>query len=115
MLLRRLAEGDGDDALALGHALAGAQEERHAGPAPVVDRSTSSAMKVSVSDSAVDALLGAVARRTGRARRRAGSIGSMQRKTLFFSSLIGAGSSAVGGSIAMKPRIWNRCVTTMSR
>ena len=44
-----------------------------------------------------------------------GSIGSMLRKTLFFSSLIGAGSSAVGGSIAMKARIWNRCVTTMSR
>jgi hypothetical protein len=31
----------------------------------------------------------------------AGSIGSMLRKTLFFSSLIGVGSSAVGGSIAM--------------
>jgi hypothetical protein len=29
-----------------------------------------------------------------------GSIGSMLRKTLFFSSLIGAGSKAVGGSIA---------------
>src|SRR4029450_20247 len=39
----------------------------------------------------------------------------MLRKTLFFSSLIGAGSSAVGGSIAMKARIWKRCVTTMSR
>ena len=39
----------------------------------------------------------------------------MLRKTLFFSSLIETGSSAVGGSIAMKARIWNRCVTTMSR
>ena len=39
----------------------------------------------------------------------------MLRKTLFFSSLIGLGSSEVGGSIAMHPRIWNRCVTTMSR
>ena len=39
----------------------------------------------------------------------------MERNTLFFSSLIGAGSSEVGGSMAMKPRIWNRCVTTMSR
>ena len=39
----------------------------------------------------------------------------MLRKTLFFSSLIGAGSSAVGGSIATKARIWNRWVTTMSR
>ena len=38
-----------------------------------------------------------------------------ERKTLFFSSLIGPGASEVGGSIAMKPRIWNRCVTTMSR
>ena len=39
----------------------------------------------------------------------------MLRKTLFFSSLIDFGSSAVGGSIAMKARIWNRWVTTMSR
>ena len=42
-------------------------------------------------------------------------MGSMLRKTLFFSSLIGTGSSEVGGSIAMKARIWKRCVTTMSR
>ena len=35
--LRRLAEGDGDDALSLGETLAGAQIERHARPAPVVD------------------------------------------------------------------------------
>src|ERR1700733_6397106 len=44
-----------------------------------------------------------------------GSIGNMLRNTLFFSSLMGAGSKAVGGSIAMNARIWNRCVTTMSR
>ena len=35
--LRRLAERDRDDARAFGHALAGAQVERHAGPTPVVD------------------------------------------------------------------------------
>ncbi len=35
--LGRFAEGDRDDALTLGHALARAQEERHAGPAPIVD------------------------------------------------------------------------------
>ena len=35
--LRRLAEGDRDDARPLGHLLAGAQVERHARPAPVVD------------------------------------------------------------------------------
>jgi hypothetical protein len=35
----------------------------------------------------------------------AGLIGSMLRKTLFFSSLIGVGSKEVGASIAMKPRI----------
>ena len=35
--LRRFAEGDRDDPLALSHALAGAQEERHARPAPIVD------------------------------------------------------------------------------
>jgi hypothetical protein len=44
----------------------------------------------------------------------AGSIGSIDRKTLFFSSLIALGSSAVGGSIAMNASTWNRWVTTMS-
>ncbi len=39
----------------------------------------------------------------------------MERNTLFFSSLIGLGSRAVGGSMAMNARIWNRWVTTMSR
>ncbi len=38
----------------------------------------------------------------------------MERKTLFFSSLMGPAESSVGGSMAMKPRIWKRCVTTMS-
>ena len=38
----------------------------------------------------------------------------MERKTLFFSSPIGSGASAVGGSMATKPMIWNRWVTTMS-
>ena len=42
-------------------------------------------------------------------------IGIMQRKTLFFSSLMGPGSSDVGGSMAMNARIWKRWVTTMSR
>ena len=37
------------------------------------------------------------------------------RKTLFFSSVIGTGASAVGGSIATKARICIRWVTTMSR
>ena len=45
----------------------------------------------------------------------AGSIGFIERKTLFFSSLMARGSSAVGGSIAMKASTWNRWVTTMSR
>ena len=44
-----------------------------------------------------------------------GSIGLIERNTLFFSSLIAAGSSAVGGSIAMNASTWNRWVTTMSR
>ena len=35
--LRRFAERDRDDARALGHPLAGAEEERHTGPSPVVD------------------------------------------------------------------------------
>ena len=43
-----------------------------------------------------------------------GWIGSSDRKTLFFSSLIARGSSAVGGSIATNAITWNRCVTTMS-
>ena len=43
-----------------------------------------------------------------------GWIGSIERKTLFFSSLIARGSSAVGGSIATNAITWNRWVTTMS-
>ena len=43
-----------------------------------------------------------------------GSIGSSERKTLFFSSLMARGSSAVGGSIATNAITWNRWVTTMS-
>src|SRR5476649_1888880 len=35
--LGRLAEGDGNDALPLSQPFASAQEERHAGPAPIVD------------------------------------------------------------------------------
>ncbi len=42
-------------------------------------------------------------------------MGHIDRKTLFFSSLIDRGSSDVGGSIAMKARTWKRWVTTMSR
>jgi hypothetical protein len=42
------------------------------------------------------------------------SMGSMERKTLFFSSLIARGSSAVGGSITTNAITWNRWVTTMS-
>ena len=44
-----------------------------------------------------------------------GSIGFIERKTLFFSSLIARGASVVGGSMAMKASTWNRWVTTMSR
>ncbi len=43
-----------------------------------------------------------------------GLMGSSDRKTLFFSSLMARGSSAVGGSMATKAITWNRCVTTMS-
>ena len=42
-------------------------------------------------------------------------MGSMLRNTLTFSSLMARGERCVGASIATKPRIWNRCVTTMSR
>ena len=42
------------------------------------------------------------------------SSGRIERKTLFFSSLMARDSRAVGGSMAMKPRIWKRWVTTMS-
>ena len=42
-------------------------------------------------------------------------MGHIERKTLFFSSLMHRGSSGVGGSMAMKARIWKRWVTTMSR
>ena len=43
------------------------------------------------------------------------SMGSSDRNTLFFSSLIARGSREVGGSMAMKASTWNRWVTTMSR
>jgi hypothetical protein len=43
-----------------------------------------------------------------------GSIGRIERNTLFFSSPIASGPSAVGGSIAMNASTWNRWVTTMS-
>ena len=41
-------------------------------------------------------------------------MGSIERKTLFFSSLIARGSSAVGGSIATNAITCMRWVTTMS-
>ena len=44
-----------------------------------------------------------------------GWIGCIERKTLFFSREMARGSKAVGGSIAVKARIWKRCVTIMSR
>ncbi len=44
-----------------------------------------------------------------------GSIGLSERKTLFFSSPIARGASAVGGSIAVNARTWKRWFTTMSR
>ena len=93
--LRGLAEGDRDDPGALGHPLAGAQVERHAGPAPVVDEALQR-----------DEGLGLGVVRARRARRGSrctgprttslGWIGCIERKTLFFSRLIAAGSSEVG-------------------
>ena len=58
--LRRLAERDRDDPLALGHALARAQVERHTGPAPVVDRALERDERLGVG-LGVNALLRAVA------------------------------------------------------
>src|SRR5580658_9830284 len=111
--LGRFPEGDGDDPLALREPLARAEEERHAGPAPIVDRAFQRD-EGSVSDSgstpSSDRYPAYCPRTTS-----FGSIGNMLRNTLFFSSLMGAGSKAVGGSIAMNARIWNRWVTTMSR
>ena len=59
-----------------------------------------------------DAILGVARRLTSPCSTR---IGWSDRKTLFFSSLIGPGSSDVGGSIAMNARTCIRWVTTMSR
>jgi hypothetical protein len=42
-------------------------------------------------------------------------MGRSERKTLSFSSPMAVGSSAVGGSIAVKASTWSRWVTTMSR
>ena len=113
MRLRRLLEGDRDDPLALGQLLAGPQVERHAGPAPVVDADLERDEGLGVGV-AGDALLAAVAACTVRGPRCRVSIGSIERKTLFFSSLIARGSRAVGGSIATNASTWNRWVTTMS-
>ncbi len=43
-----------------------------------------------------------------------GLTGSIDRNTLFFSSLMAKGSSAVGGSITTNAITWNKWVTTMS-
>src|SRR5436305_11038688 len=101
--LGRFAEGNGDDPLALRQPLAGAQEERDAGPAPIVDRAFQRDEGLGIG-LGVDAGLGTVARvlpahdmlRVDRQH---------AAKTLFFSSLMGPGASAVGGSIAMNASI----------
>src|SRR5450631_4504763 len=101
--LGRLPEGDGDDPLALREPLP--VRRKNGTPA---QRQLSiehfNAMKVSVSDSgstpSSDRYPVYCPRMTS-----FGSIGNMLRKTLFFSSLMGAGSKDVGGSIAMNARI----------
>ena len=111
--LGRLAEGDGDDARALGHALARPQVERHTGPAPVVDLATERDEGLGLG---VGRHPGLVAVADVLAPHDvAGSTGRIERNTLFFSSLIAPGSSSVGGSMAMNASTWNRWVTTMSR
>ena len=62
-----------------------------------------------------DARLVAVAPVLARARRRPGSSGLTERKTLIFSSHGARGSSDGGGSIATNASTCSRCVTTMSR
>ena len=110
---RRLAERDRDDPGALGQPLAGAQVERHAGPAPVVDVALEGderlglGLRLHALDVAVADVL--AAHHVVRLDRH------IDRKTLFFSSEIARGSSAVGGSIAVNASTWNRWVTTMSR
>ena len=101
--LRRFAEGDRNDPLTLGHALPGAQEEWHAGPAPIVDEAFERDEGLGVRFR-IDARLLAVAFNWPRTTL-AGSIGVSDRNTLFFSSLIGPGARAVGASMAMNPRI----------
>ena len=73
-----------------------------------------SATNVSVSDSGATPGIVAIALVLARATTWVTSSGRMERKTLFFSSLMATGSRAVGGSMAMKARIWKRWVTTMS-
>jgi len=80
-----------------------AKEERNAGPAPVVDEALQRDEGLGIG-LRVDAVFGSVAdvlpaNDIGRLNR------IMLRKTLFFSSLMGFGSSEVGGSIAMNARI----------
>jgi len=80
------------------------KKKRHAGPAPNYQWCTSEAINVSVSRIGSYALLRTKPVYCPRITS-LGLIGTMLRNTLFFSSLIGAGSNAVGGSIAMNPRI----------
>ena len=90
------------------------REEGHDGPAPVVDEALERDEGLGLGNLRVHAGLVAVAavlaaHHVGR------PMGSMLRKTFVLLPLMGWGSSEVGGPIAMKPRIWNRWVTTMSR
>ena len=101
--LGRFAKGDRNDSLTLGEAFAGTQEKRHPGPAPIIDgafqRDEGFGVRVR-GDALFRSIADVLAADTS-----SGLMGSMLRNTLFFSSLMGAGSSAVGGSMAMKPKI----------
>ena len=112
----------------LGQRLAGAQVERHAGPAPGVDlelaarrrsRSRSRARPPARRGTTGSARPRPSRRRTGRARRSSatslGAIGLTARSTLSFSSRRSSASNSTGGSIANMASSCSRWFCTMSR
>ena len=125
---RRLLELHRDLGDALRQPLAGAQEERHAGPAPVVDRELQ--RDVGLGDRLrVDAFLLAVAvhhlavaladavlaAHRVRPRPPRAVIGTSARSTFTFSSRIDCASSDDGGSIATRQSSCSMWFCTMSR
>ena len=125
---RRPLELDGDLGDAPRQPLAGAQVERHALPAPVVDEQLERRVGLGVGVRR-DPLLAAVGRHVlpvhpaldvlrrapPNRRRDCGGIGRTARSTFIFSSRTASASKAAGGSMATSENSWMRWGLIMSR